>query len=130
MVIGPFDDRTYCARSAFTHLGLCRKLFDYSLHHSTTSQCIVNVVLLKFSSTSNRLAEIRKGPFDQPAWEVRGDVWSHGWAHLIAGPWVPISSRLTHMAYLLPFLGKTRNGVLPYCHRVRRPTSLLSFVTK
>ena len=27
MVIGPLDDRTYCARSAFTRLGLWRKLY-------------------------------------------------------------------------------------------------------
>ena len=28
MVIGPLDDRTYCARSAFTHLVLWRKLYN------------------------------------------------------------------------------------------------------
>ena len=35
MVIWPLDDHTYCA-----HLGLWRKLYDCSLHHFTTSQCI------------------------------------------------------------------------------------------
>ena len=37
MVIGPPDDHTYCARSAFTHLGLWWKLNNCSLHHFTTS---------------------------------------------------------------------------------------------
>ena len=36
---------------------------------------------------------------------VRG---SRGWARSIAHPWAPISSRLAHMVYLLPFLGETR----------------------
>ena len=30
MAIMPLDDRTYCARSVFSHLGLSRKLNDYS----------------------------------------------------------------------------------------------------
>ena len=35
---------------------------------------------------------------------VRGDVGVRGWAHSIARPWVPISSLLTHIVYLLPSL--------------------------
>ena len=50
------DDHAYYARSAFTDLGLGRKLYDCSLHHFTTSKCIANGVLLVFSSTYNRLA--------------------------------------------------------------------------
>ena len=48
----------FCARSAFTHLGRLRKLCDCSGHHFTTSQCIIKCALLKFSSSSNRSAEI------------------------------------------------------------------------
>ena len=32
---------------------------------------------------------------------VRG---GQGWAHSVARPWVPITSSLTHMVYLVPFL--------------------------
>ena len=39
--------------------------------------------------------------FATPPFDVRG---SRGWAHSMARPWVPISSLLTHMVYLLPFL--------------------------
>ena len=38
MAIRPLNDHTYCARAAFTHLGLWRKLYDYSLHHLTVSR--------------------------------------------------------------------------------------------
>ena len=40
MVIRPLDDRTYCARSAVTHLGLWRKPYVCSWHHITVSQCV------------------------------------------------------------------------------------------
>ena len=33
-----------------------------------------------------------------------GYVMSRGWTHSEAGPWVPISSPLTHIVYLLPLL--------------------------
>ena len=49
---------THIVLDLFTHLGLWRKLNDYSLHHFTTGQCILKYALLTFSSTSNRLAEI------------------------------------------------------------------------
>ena len=55
-------------------------------------------------------------PFDDPTWCAQsvvadlqplclGYVWGWGRAHLIAHPWVPISSPLTHrpMVYQLPF---------------------------
>ena len=58
MVIGLLDDCTFYARSAFTHLGLLRKMYDCSLHQFTTNQCVLDGTLLQFSSTSNRLAEI------------------------------------------------------------------------
>ena len=51
IVIGPLEDHTYCARSVFNHLWLWRKLYDCSLHHLKTSQCISKSVLLTFSST-------------------------------------------------------------------------------
>ena len=60
------DDTTYCARIAFTHLELWRKLYDCSLHHFTTCQCILKCVRLIFSTTSNWLAEIWKGGLFDP----------------------------------------------------------------
>ena len=104
MVIRPLNDRTHCARSAITQLGLWRKLYECLLDHFTTSQCILKCALLTFSSTSNRLDKIWKGDFTSRGLE-RYDVWS--WdrrsAHQIAPPWIPISSPLAHiMVYLLP----------------------------
>ena len=58
MVIGPLNGGTYCARSAFIHLGLWRKLLDCSLHYLTTSKRILKCALLTFSTTSNWMAEI------------------------------------------------------------------------
>ena len=112
MMIGPLDDYTYCARSAFTHLGLWPKLYDYSMHHFTTSQFILKCALFSLftlSSTSNRLTKIWKADFSTPIFGVFGRRWAHSIIRLGA----PISSRLTH----------TLGGVLPYCHRVRRPAS-------
>ena len=74
MVIGQLDDLTYGAPSALTHLGLRRKLYDCSLHHFTTSKCILKCALLTFSSTSNRFAEIWKGDFSTLGFGVSGDV--------------------------------------------------------
>ena len=37
MVIRPLGDCIYYAGSALTHLGLCRMLYDCSLHHFTAS---------------------------------------------------------------------------------------------
>ena len=101
MVIGLLDDndRTYCAQSAFTHLGLTRKMHDCSLYHFTTSQCLLKRAPLTFSSTSNQLVEIWKGGgLLDPGFEGRG------WQHLIALQRVPISSSLTNMVHPLPFL--------------------------
>ena len=92
MVIGLLDDHTYCARCAFTHLGLWRNMYNCSLHHFTTIQCILKCDLLTFSATSNRLAGIWKGDFSTP------------WFGKLAGMWIPISSSLTHMVYRVPFL--------------------------
>ena len=72
MVIGQLNDYTYCAWSAFTHLGLWWKLHNCSLHHFTTSQCILKCALLTFSSISSQLTENFKGTFSTPVWEVRG----------------------------------------------------------
>ena len=35
------DNHTYFAQSAFTHLGLWRKLYDCSMHHFAASQCVL-----------------------------------------------------------------------------------------
>ena len=51
------------------------------------------------------LAAITKGDFSTPglgSWGL-GCSWGRRWAYSIARPWVPISSRLTRMVYLLPF---------------------------
>ena len=54
VVIGSLGDHTYCARSAFTRFELRQKLYD---------KC---ALVLTFSTTSNRLAEIFKGDFSTP----------------------------------------------------------------
>ena len=61
---------------------------------------IIECALLILSSTSNRLAETWKEDFSTPGLGVRG----REWAHSIVRPWVPISSPLTHLVYLLPIL--------------------------
>ena len=67
MLLGPLDDPTYYTRSAFTHLGLRRKMYDCSLHHFITSQCVLlKCAMLTFSSNSNQLAEILKGDLSNP----------------------------------------------------------------
>ena len=54
-----------CARSAFTHLGLWRKLYDCSLHHFTTSHYILKCDLLSFSLISNRWGwDLKEEHFD------------------------------------------------------------------
>ena len=98
MVIRSLDDRNYCARSALTRQGLWWKLYGCSWHHFTASQYVLKCVLLTLPSTPNlkrRLTDPRfgvkgsgqlwKDPFDRP-------------------PMVPISSPLTQMVYLSPFL--------------------------
>ena len=50
-VIRALDDRTYCAQSAFTHLGALMKPW----RHFTVSHCVLKCALLTFSSISNRL---------------------------------------------------------------------------
>ena len=65
-------------------------------------------------SISNHLATISKADVLTSKF---GDLWGtitflegygghggRGWAHSIARTWVPVSSPLTHMVYLLPFL--------------------------
>ena len=64
--------------------------------------------------------------FPLPVWGLGGNVGVRGLPHSIANPWIHISSLLTHMVYLLPFLGKTPYGVLPLCDDRRTPVSLLS----
>ena len=64
MVIRPLDDHTFCS-ICVPSFGALAKVVR-SLHHFTTSQCILNCVLLIFSLTSNRLAEIWKGDFSTP----------------------------------------------------------------
>ena len=105
MAIEPLDDHRYCARSVFTHLGLWRKLYDCSLHHSTTSQCIIlQCVRLTFSTTSlSSVGWNLMGRLFDPRFEELGGGGGRGWAHLIAHPWVLISALLTHGLSLTVF---------------------------
>ena len=67
-------------------------------------------------------AAISKGDFSTPpAWGVREDVGVRGWAHSIAPTWVPISSLLTHMAYLLPVLSYLAGSKIVSVHPGVRP---------
>ena len=95
LVIRPLNDHTYCTRSAYTHLGLWRKLYNCSLHHFTTSQCILKCVDWHLVGCN-----LKVGLFD-PRFGVSG----RGLAHLIACPLVSISSPLAHMVSFVPFLG-------------------------
>ena len=88
MVIRPHDDRTYCARSAFTHLGLWQKLYNCSLHHFTVSQFGCN---------------LKVGLSRSPVWGI-GDLGDQGFARSVARLWVHIRSPLTHAFCLVPFL--------------------------
>ena len=102
MAIRPLDDRTYSARSAYSLIwgfGEAVRLFMASLHNS---QCVLKCALLTFSSISSRPAEVCKRDFSTPGLGL-GDVGS-GIGHLVVHPWVPFSSRLTHMIYLLSFV--------------------------
>ena len=56
--------------------------------HSTTPHNMLNLWLLMLI-------------YDPSVWGTRRS----GWANSVASPWVPISSPLTHMVHLLPFVG-------------------------
>ena len=71
---------------AFTHLGLWRK-YDCSLHHFTTSQCILKCTPLTVSSTSNRLADVLKTDFStNPGFGGLEGTWGSGMAYSLACP--------------------------------------------
>ena len=107
MVIGPLNNRTYCAWSAFTLLGLWWKLYNCSLHHFKTCQCVLRCALLTVSSTSKKLAKIWKGDFytHPPVWEVREGHGGWGWGHSIAHPtpiiMIMIKIYYAHSGFLL-----------------------------
>ena len=48
--------------------------------------------------------KFERGTFWPLVMGVKWNVEGRGWDKSIAHPWVPISSRVTHMVYLLPFL--------------------------
>ena len=48
------------------------------------------------------MGELSNGPIPEP--RGLGGRWGRGWAHLMTRPWVPISSALTQMVYLVPLL--------------------------
>ena len=98
MVIGPLDDCTYCARSAFTHLGLWQKMYECSLHPFTASQLVLKCALFTFSSISNLKFETSTYQF--PPWVARG-TWGSDIGLFDSSPRVPNSFQL--MVYLVPF---------------------------
>ena len=73
-VITTIDDRAYGVRSAFTHLGLWRKVYDYSLHQFTTNQCVVLMVLYWnfHQPATGWKVEMWNGVFRPPICEVKG----------------------------------------------------------
>ena len=78
-----------------------------SLHHFTTSQCVLKCALLTLSSTSNWLAKIWQGDFSTLRFGVRGDVGGRG----------PFDSTpLTHMVYLLPFFSYLARSKSVFVH--------------
>ena len=94
-----FQQRS-CVEIPVTHLGLSRKLYDCSLYHFTTSQCILKCALLTFEIFVNLQSagwHLKGGLFDPSRIGGIAECGGRAWAHSIARPWVPISSRLTHM---------------------------------
>ena len=77
-VIRPLDDRTYCVREAFTHLGRWRKLYDCSLHHFTARQCGQNVISWHFCRSSTIWSQFDRGDFSTPG--LREDAAGQGQA--------------------------------------------------
>ena len=72
-MIQAYTDEVINRRSGCLHVlcSICvhsfgdwRKLYDYSLHHFTASQCTLNGAVFKFLSTSNRLEKFERGPFN------------------------------------------------------------------
>ena len=102
ILIRSFDNRTHYARSAFTHLGLRRKMYDFDCFTSQpVNWCILKCALLTFSSTSNRLAEIWKGDFWPPGLVLGGSRMS-GIGPFDSSSRVSISTLLTHKVHLQP----------------------------
>ena len=65
------DEVLTCVRSAFTHLGLWRMLYDCSRpKFRAINKCLVKRALLTFSSISDRLATISKGAFRPSVWSL------------------------------------------------------------
>ena len=93
-------------------------LYDCSLHHFTTSQCILKCVRLKFSTTSNWLAEIWTVDFSIPG---SGVTWVSGIGlfisppTLISSPWT-LNSPLTHTVYLSTFFSYSAGSNSIFAH--------------
>ena len=74
MVIMSLDDRTYCVRSAFTHLRFCRKLYDCSWHYfRARNYC---VIYWHCCRPPTIWLPFEKETFRPPVWGVRGTWWS------------------------------------------------------
>ena len=92
---------------------------NFNLLTANTIQCIscvecTGIENIKFLIKNKVITTMVIWPLDDPTWcaeSVIADlrplglryVWGRGWFPSIARLWVPISSPLTHMAYLLPF---------------------------
>ena len=71
MVIKPLDDPTYCTRSAFTQLGVWRKLIDCSWHHFTLPMCCQMCSVWIFLHLQPFSCNLKRGLFD-PAPVLKG----------------------------------------------------------
>ena len=94
------DKDTHCVQSAFTHLGLWRKLYDCPWHHLRAIKCVIKRILSTFSSIFNSSFAIWKEDFSTPSLEHGGSVTGSFHSPHMG----PISSPSTHMVYILPLL--------------------------
>ena len=89
-----------CVQS-FGALAKAVQRFIASLHTQKTD-ALSNVLYRHFRQIRTVWLRFERDTFLPPLWGL-GETWGSGWAYSIARPWVPISSTLTHMVYLLPF---------------------------
>ena len=74
MPIRPLDDRAYCVRSAFTHLGLGQKLNDCSRHKFRAIKCFFsNMLCWHFRRSPNFWLQFERR-FSTPFLEL-GETW-------------------------------------------------------
>ena len=82
-------------RSAHTHLGLWPSLHNQPMY---PNMCFIDIFI-----NLQQIGWNMKGDSSTPGLGVRG-TWGRGWANLIARPWVPIGSQVTHTVNSYRFL--------------------------